>query len=72
MAKATFTVRWVTSVKPPAEGQVDYFDTKPPSLGLRVSNSGRKPWFIIDIIKVYRVAWSNAPLPSDGGVYAKR
>ena len=25
----------------------------------------------LDIIKVYRVAWSNAPLPSDGGVYAK-
>jgi integrase len=28
-------------------GQVDYFDTKPPSLGLRVSSSGRKTWFIM-------------------------
>ena len=25
MAKATFTARWVASLKPPAEGQVDYF-----------------------------------------------
>jgi hypothetical protein len=47
MAKATFTAPWVTSVKPPAVGQVDYFDTRPPSLGLRVSSSGRKIWFIM-------------------------
>jgi DNA-binding transcriptional regulator GbsR (MarR family) len=26
----------------------------------------------LDIIKVYRVAWPNAPRPSDGGDYAKR
>jgi hypothetical protein len=25
---------------------------------------------ILDIIKVYRVAWPNAPRPSDGGIYA--
>jgi integrase len=47
MAKAAFTARWVTFVKPPATGQVDYFDTRPPSLGLRVSSSGRKTWFIM-------------------------
>ena len=28
-------------------GQVDYFDTKPPALGLRVAPSGRKTWFIM-------------------------
>ena len=30
----------------PTVGQVDYFDTKPPSVGLRVAPSGRKTWFI--------------------------
>ena len=47
MAKATFTVRWVEAVKPPEKGQVDYFDTKPSGVGLRVSKSGRKTWFIM-------------------------
>jgi integrase len=47
MARATFTARWVAAVKPSAAGQVDYFDVKPPNLGLRVSSSGRKTWFIM-------------------------
>ena len=47
MAKAEFSARWVESVKPPEKTQVDYFDTKPPGVGLRVSNSGRKTWFVM-------------------------
>ena len=47
MAKATFTVKWVEAVKPPEQGQLDYFDTKPPGIGLRLSNSGRKTWFLM-------------------------
>ena len=47
MPKATFTARWVAAVQPPTVGQVDYFDTKPPSVGLRVAPSGRKTWFIL-------------------------
>jgi integrase len=47
MAKATFTARWVEGVKPPATGQIDYFDAKPPGVGLRVSNKGRKTWFVM-------------------------
>jgi integrase len=47
MAKATFTARWVTALRAPEAGQVDYFDNKPPSLGLRVSPYGRKTWFIM-------------------------
>jgi integrase len=47
MARATFTARWVAAVKPSGKGQVDYFDVKPPNLGLRVSSSGRKTWFIM-------------------------
>ena len=47
MAKATFTAKWVETVKPPEQGQIDYFDTKPPGIGLRLSNSGRKTWFVM-------------------------
>ena len=47
MARATFTARWVAAAKLPAMGQSDYFDLKPPNLGLRVSSSGRKTWFIM-------------------------
>ena len=47
MARATFTARWVAAVNSSVMGQVDYFDVKPPKLGLRVSSSGRKTWFIM-------------------------
>jgi hypothetical protein len=54
MAKATFTARWVTALQAPEAGQVDYFDRKPPSLGI--------PRFVVakilnhvepDVTKVY-------------------
>ncbi len=44
MPKATFTTRWVQGLKPPQKGQVDYFDTKPGGLILRVSPKGVKTW----------------------------
>ena len=47
MPRATFTARWVAAVQPSTVGQTDYFDVKPPNLGLRVSSSGRKTWFIM-------------------------
>ena len=47
MARATFTARWVAAVKSSTMAQIDYFDIKPPNLGLRVSSSGRKTWFIM-------------------------
>ena len=47
MAHAHFTARWVAAVPAPPEGQVDYFDQTPPSLGLRVAPSGRKTWFVM-------------------------
>jgi integrase len=47
MAKASFTARWVAAVASPATGQLDYFDTKPPGIGLRVTPRGRKTWFIM-------------------------
>ena len=62
MAKATFTARWVAAVKPSTETQVDYFDTKPPALGLRLAPSGRKTWFIM-----YR-SWRAPAAPHLGDV----
>jgi hypothetical protein len=47
MAKTTFAARWVTALQPPEAGQVDYFDNKPPSLGLRVTPHRHKTWFIM-------------------------
>ena len=47
MAKAHFTARWVAAVPASVVGQVDYFDQKPPGLGLRVSPGGRKTWFVM-------------------------
>jgi integrase len=47
MAKATFTARWVAALQPSTAAQVDYFDAKPPALGLRLAPSGRKTWFIM-------------------------
>ena len=47
MPHAHFTARWVAAVPVPPEGQVDYFDQTPPSLGLRVAPSGRKTWFVM-------------------------
>jgi len=47
MPQMPFTARWIEAVKPPATGQVDYFDTHPPGVGLRVAPSGRKTWFLM-------------------------
>lgn len=47
MARLPFSAKWVASVKPPQNGQIDYFDTSPPRIGLRVAPGGRKTWFIM-------------------------
>jgi integrase len=47
MPRHSLTASWVASVKPPVTGQVDYFDTKYPHVGLRVSYGGRKAWVVL-------------------------
>ena len=47
MAKATFSARWVGGLKSSETKQFDYFDNKPPNLGLRLAPSGRKTWFVM-------------------------
>jgi integrase len=37
----------VAAVPAPSVGQHDYFDQKPPGLGLRVTPRGRKTWFVM-------------------------
>lgn len=47
MAKLKLTARNVASIKPPASGRADYWDTDPKGFGLRVSESGRKTWVVM-------------------------
>ncbi|MCZ6765275.1 MAG: Arm DNA-binding domain-containing protein, partial [Alphaproteobacteria bacterium] len=47
--KFRFTDKAIANLKPPAEGQDDWYDTaqsSEPGFGLRVSHHGRKTWFI--------------------------
>ena len=46
MPSENFTAGWLDKVKPPATGRVDFFDTKLTGLGLRVSATGKKVWFV--------------------------
>lgn len=50
MSRLKLTARNVDSIKPPATGRTDYWDTDPKGFGLRVSESGRKTW-----MTMYRV-----------------
>lgn len=47
MPSVTLTAQWVERVRPPDAGQVDYFDTRLPGFGLRVSSSGRRAWCLL-------------------------
>jgi integrase len=42
----TFTANWVRLVKPPEVGRVDWFDDHLVGLGLRISFTGTKTWFV--------------------------
>jgi integrase len=44
VAKIKMTVRSVDAIRPPATGQLDYWDADNPGFGLRVSAGGRKAW----------------------------
>ena len=45
MPQRKFTDRTIANLKPPKEGQVDYFDITTPGFGVRVSYGGSKSWF---------------------------
>ncbi len=44
MPKKNLSATFVSKVKPPAEGRVEYFDTQVKSLALRVTEKGAKSW----------------------------
>jgi integrase len=44
MTRIKMTVRSVEAIRPPASGQVDYWDADQSGFGLRVSAGGRKAW----------------------------
>jgi len=44
MPRKLLNAKFVATVKPPATGQVDYFDTKERGLVLRVGSTGKKTW----------------------------
>jgi integrase len=44
MTSIKMTARGVDALRPPAAGQVDYWDADNPGFGLRVSAGGRKAW----------------------------
>jgi integrase len=45
--RKNLTALFVDSVKPPDQGQADYWDTKIRGFGLRVSQGGRKVWVVM-------------------------
>src|SRR2546423_7290342 len=51
MPTVRLTQRAVETLKPPAAGRVEYWDSHLPGFGLRVASSGRKTW-----VAMYRVA----------------
>jgi Arm DNA-binding domain len=50
MPTIRLTQRAVETLKPPATGRVEYWDSHLPGFGLRVAGSGRKTW-----VAMYRV-----------------
>jgi integrase len=46
MPKVIMTAAWVERLKPEGDDRVEYFDTKVTGLGLRLSPSGKRVWFV--------------------------
>ena len=47
MPTMKMTARSLATLRPPAKGQVDYFDEALPGFGLRVSYGGRRAWILL-------------------------
>ena len=64
MPRLRLTSAAVERLKPPAAGQVEYFDTQIPSFGLRISYSGARAWFVTTRIdgKLTRLTLGRYPI----------
>jgi len=47
MPTIKMTDRSIAALRPPATGQVDYWDSKLPGFGIRVAAGGRKSWTLL-------------------------
>lgn len=48
MPRKNLTDRTVAALRPPATGQVDWYDAKNPRFGIRLSYNGTRTWFLFD------------------------
>ena len=48
MPRKNLTDRTVAALRAPTSGQADYYDTKTPRFGIRVSYNGTRTWFVFD------------------------
>jgi len=51
MPVKNITAQWIERAKPPPEGRIDYFDERLTGLGVRLSQTGRKVWFVMYRVK---------------------
>src|SRR5215211_5119321 len=63
MPKLRLTATAVERFQPPKSGQVEYYDTRLPAFGVRVSYSGTKAWFVMTRVdgKLTRVTLGRHP-----------
>ncbi|MEX0953653.1 MAG: integrase arm-type DNA-binding domain-containing protein [Rhizobiaceae bacterium] len=47
MPKTSLTAASVERLKPPSTGQIEYYDRRLPSFGLRISHKGTRAWFVM-------------------------
>lgn len=63
MPKVSLTTASVERLRPPANGQVEYYDRRLPGFGLRVSHHGSRSWFLMTRLhgKLIRVTLGRYP-----------
>ena len=63
MPTTTLTTASVDRLKPPATGQIEYYDRRLPSFGVRLSYHGTKSWFVMTRLdgKLVRVTLGKHP-----------
>jgi len=69
VSSISLTQRAVEAFRPPAQGRVEYFDKMLPGFGLRISDAGRKTWFVMYRVrgrKVRETLGTIATIPNVG------
>src|SRR5215831_14493496 len=63
MPTTTLTAASIERLKPPATGQIEYYDRRLPSFGVRLSYHGTKSWFVMTRLdgKLIRVTLGRHP-----------